>query len=51
MGISFTTVNPSGRIPRADLVTLARWQTDIYNILKDADIDCVVIKYTKEEGD
>lgn len=51
MGISFTTLNPSERVPRAKLVTLERWQTDIYNILKDADIDCVVIKYTKEEGD
>ena len=51
MGISFTTVNTSERVPRAKLVTFAKWQTDIYNILKDADIDCVVIKYTKEEGD
>jgi hypothetical protein len=51
MGICFKTLNPSEEIPRVGYATLARWQTDIYEILKNTDIDCVVIEYTRDEGD
>ena len=49
MGISFTLKKDNKKVPRAQNVFIEPWQNDIYNILQEVGIDCVVIEYTRDD--
>lgn len=49
MGITFILKNNNKKVPRAANIITEPWQTDIYNILQEVGIDCVVIEYTRDD--
>lgn len=49
--ISFETLNPDGKIPRAEVLCLQAWQRDIISILEESGIDKVVIRYERDKDE